>query len=129
MSSPDWQKIAKELGTSDKERVAIWMIQHGLATGHGETLDDLLHELSWQIKEKDAVIETMNEAHKLLMAEKDAEIERLKEENAHFAWRDKDKDKLITELADALWGATCDMHGGAPETTSELIQRAREATR
>jgi hypothetical protein len=32
MSSPDWQKIAKELGTSDKERLAIWMIQHGFAT-------------------------------------------------------------------------------------------------
>ena len=51
MSGPDWQEIAKELGTSDKERLAIWMIQHGFATGHGDTLDDLLHEMSWQIAE------------------------------------------------------------------------------
>jgi hypothetical protein len=51
MNKPDWQKIAKELGTSDKERLAIWMIEHGFATGHGETMDDLLHEMSWQIAE------------------------------------------------------------------------------
>ncbi len=36
-----------------------------------------------------------------LVVEKDAEIERLKEENAHFAWRDSDKNKLIAELAHA----------------------------
>jgi hypothetical protein len=47
----NWQGVAKELGTSDKERLAIWMIDHGFATGHGDTLDDLLHELEWQVKE------------------------------------------------------------------------------
>lgn len=51
MSGPDWQKVAKELGTSDKERLAIWMIDHGFATGHGDTLDDLLHEMAWQVAE------------------------------------------------------------------------------
>jgi hypothetical protein len=51
VSDPDWQKIAKETGTSDKERLAIWMIQHGFATGHGDTLDDLLKELAWQVQE------------------------------------------------------------------------------
>jgi len=34
---------------SDKEKVAQWMIQHGYATGHGDTIEDLLNELSWQI--------------------------------------------------------------------------------
>ena len=67
MSSPDWQKIAKELGTSAKERFAIWMIQHGFATGHVDSMDDLLHEMSWQIAERQARAE-----------KKDAEIERLK---------------------------------------------------
>jgi hypothetical protein len=52
-----------------------------------------------------------------------AEIERLKEENAHFAWRDKDKNKLITELADAL--EEYDMLPCPKYET--LIQRAREA--
>jgi hypothetical protein len=27
------------------------MIQHGFATGHGETIEDLLGELSWQVEE------------------------------------------------------------------------------
>ena len=31
-----------------------------------------------------------------------AEIERLKEENAHYAWRDTDKNRIITELVAAL---------------------------
>lgn len=28
-----------------RESVALWMIQHSIATGHGDTLDDLLREL------------------------------------------------------------------------------------
>ena len=51
MASPDWQEVAKGLGTSDKERLAIWMIEHGFATGHGDNMDDLLKELTWQINE------------------------------------------------------------------------------
>lgn len=49
--SPDWQQVANELGTSDKEKLAIWMIDNGFATGHGDSIDDLLRELSWQVKE------------------------------------------------------------------------------
>jgi hypothetical protein len=66
-------------------------------------------ELVLRIREQDLVIEMMNEAHKLLIAEKDAEIERLK--------------ALITELCDALEQQSC------WSTKMELIQRAREATR
>ena len=51
MSEPDWQQIAKDLGTSDKERLAIWMLQNDFATGHGDTIDDLLDELAWQVQE------------------------------------------------------------------------------
>ena len=36
---------------SDKEKVAQWMIQQGYATGHGDTIEDLLKELEWQIAE------------------------------------------------------------------------------
>jgi hypothetical protein len=58
-----------------------------------------------------------------VIREKDAEIERLKEENAHFAWRDKDKNRLIIELCDALDGPRFDaIH------QRELVQRAQEAT-
>jgi len=36
---------------SDKEKLAQWMIQRGYATGHGDSVEDLLNELEWQIAE------------------------------------------------------------------------------
>ena len=36
---------------TDKEKIAQWMIQQGYATGHGDTVEDLLKELEWQIAE------------------------------------------------------------------------------
>ena len=40
-----WQAAIK----AEREKVAQWMMQHGYATGHGDTLEDLLTELDWQI--------------------------------------------------------------------------------
>lgn len=37
---------------SEKEAVALWMLNNGFATGHGDTLADMLNELSWQIDER-----------------------------------------------------------------------------
>jgi len=34
-----------------RETVAAWMCRNGFATGHGDTLPDLLGELEWQIEE------------------------------------------------------------------------------
>ncbi len=34
-----------------EKKLADWMIANGFATGHGDTFDDLLRELEWQIKE------------------------------------------------------------------------------
>jgi hypothetical protein len=34
-----------------RERVAQWMIDNGFATGHGDSLEDLLRELQWQVTE------------------------------------------------------------------------------
>jgi hypothetical protein len=36
---------------TDRETLADWMMRNGFSTGHGETLDDLLSELSWQVEE------------------------------------------------------------------------------
>ncbi len=36
---------------AEREKVAQWMMQHGYATGHGNTIEDLLIELDWQIAE------------------------------------------------------------------------------
>lgn len=35
------------------EKVAAWMIQRGYATGHGDTIEDLLAELEWQVRESE----------------------------------------------------------------------------
>ena len=36
---------------TDKEKLAQWMIERGYSTGHGNTVEDLLKELEWQIAE------------------------------------------------------------------------------
>jgi hypothetical protein len=35
---------------NDKEKVAQWMIERGFATGHGDSIEDLLKEIEWQIE-------------------------------------------------------------------------------
>jgi hypothetical protein len=70
--------------------------------------------------------------HDRQLAEKDAEIERLKGESAikESAIRDlcaiaRDKNALISELCDALETA----NPGWPDHYRSLLQRAREATK
>ena len=47
-----------------REQVAGWMIKNSFATGHGDTLEDLLKELSWQLAERDAKV--LEEAAKVI---------------------------------------------------------------
>lgn len=35
----------------EREKIAQWMIQRSYATGHGDTTEDLLAELEWQVRE------------------------------------------------------------------------------
>ena len=44
------QKL-RERAKAEREKLATWMIENGFATGHGDTFDDLLKELAWQVKE------------------------------------------------------------------------------
>ena len=37
--------------TNAREQVAQWMTKHSFSTGHGDTLKDLLGELTWQVGE------------------------------------------------------------------------------
>ena len=48
-ASFDWN--TRKLFGKDTEKLARWMIYHGFATGHGDTTEDLLHELTWQLNE------------------------------------------------------------------------------
>jgi hypothetical protein len=36
---------------AERNKVASWMMAQGYATGHGDTVEDLLKELDWQIAE------------------------------------------------------------------------------
>jgi len=38
---------------AEREKVAKWMIERGYATGHGDTIEELLKELEWQVAERE----------------------------------------------------------------------------
>jgi len=44
-------KLCEIVAAAERNKVAQWMIDHGFATGHGDTTEDLLEELDWQITE------------------------------------------------------------------------------
>ena len=46
-------KFAALVAAAEREKVALWMTERGYATGHGDTIEDLLTELDWQIREQE----------------------------------------------------------------------------
>jgi hypothetical protein len=38
---------------TERESCAQWMITRGFATGHGDSIADLLEELEWQVRERE----------------------------------------------------------------------------
>ena len=71
MTQDDMVKVARECGiglaygresierfytfvaAAEREKVARWMISKSYATGHGDTVEDLLKELEWQVAERE----------------------------------------------------------------------------
>jgi hypothetical protein len=54
-NGPTFETIAglcKMAVEAEREKVAAWMMGRGYATGHGDSTEDLLRELDWQIAEK-----------------------------------------------------------------------------
>ena len=47
----DFERFAALVASAEREKVAQWMMQRGYATGHGDTTEELLQELDWQIAE------------------------------------------------------------------------------
>jgi hypothetical protein len=45
------ERFAALVAAAEREKVARWMMERGYATGHGDTIEDLLQELDWQIAE------------------------------------------------------------------------------
>jgi hypothetical protein len=49
----DIERFAALVAAAERNKVAQWMIDRGYATGHGDTVDDLLKEFEWQVKEQE----------------------------------------------------------------------------
>ena len=47
----DINAFAALVAAAEREKVARWMMERGYATGHGDTTENLLQELDWQIAE------------------------------------------------------------------------------
>ena len=55
-NGPTFETIAglcKMAVEAEREKVAAWMTERGYATGHGDTVEELLKELDWQIREQE----------------------------------------------------------------------------
>ena len=50
-NSDDLGRLIAAEREDEREKVAQWMIQRSYATGHGDTTEDLLAELEWQVRE------------------------------------------------------------------------------
>ena len=46
-------EFATIIAAAERNKLADWMIERGYATGHGDTVEDLLKELEWQIAERE----------------------------------------------------------------------------
>lgn len=46
-------ELVAEAAAAERENVARWMISKSYATGHGDTVEDLLKELEWQVGERE----------------------------------------------------------------------------
>ena len=44
-------RFAALVAAAERNKLAAWMIERGYATGHGDSTEDLLKELEWQIEE------------------------------------------------------------------------------
>ena len=47
------EAFAKLVAEKEREVVANWIMDRGFATGHGDSIVDLLDQLEWQIAEKE----------------------------------------------------------------------------
>ena len=52
-TAPLLERFAALVAAAEREKVARWMISKSYATGHGDTVEDLLKELEWQVSERE----------------------------------------------------------------------------
>jgi hypothetical protein len=49
----DIERFAALVAAHEREKVANWMVERSYATGHGDTIEDLLREIDWQAAEQE----------------------------------------------------------------------------
>ena len=49
----DLERFDALVAAAEREKVAAWMMQRSYATGHGDTIEDLIKELEWQVAERE----------------------------------------------------------------------------
>ena len=47
------ERFAFLVAAVERNKLAAWMMRQGYATGHGDSTEDLLKELEWQIAERE----------------------------------------------------------------------------
>ena len=52
-SDEQLERFAALVAAAERNKLAAWMIERGYATGHGDTVEDLLKEIEWQIAERE----------------------------------------------------------------------------
>ena len=50
--APVFERFSALVAAAERNKMAAWMIERGYATGHGDSTEDLLKELEWQIEER-----------------------------------------------------------------------------
>jgi len=53
LCSSELKRFANLVAQHEREVVANWIMDRGFATGHGDSMVDLLDQLEWQIAEKE----------------------------------------------------------------------------
>jgi hypothetical protein len=47
------ERFAALAQAAERSKLASWMMAQGYATGHGDTMEGLLEELRWQVRESE----------------------------------------------------------------------------
>lgn len=49
---PFFDRFAERVAAAERNKIATWAMEKGYATGHGDTVEQMLEELEWQIRER-----------------------------------------------------------------------------
>jgi len=85
--TPELTEFAALVAAAEREKVAHWMRSLGYATGHGDTIEDLLDHLGTQIAEG---LEA--EVQAAVAAEREACAKVCEAEYEGYDWADREKD-------------------------------------